>query len=260
MPLPPAITYGSPEGKCNICGKYSFLTSDHVPPKGCDSARKLRLHHITQHLSPEDHVKGRIFQGGVNFKTICATCNNKLLGTDNDPALIRFAKNILALLKKRQHGEASVRVFPQKLLRSVLGHLCAVGVDRYEKGSITEPLRDYLLDYTQSLPSRLGVYFWPYPNGEQVIARDLAYTDLQQDAVFGIWLLKFQPVAFMVTWDEPDSHRFPVNSLTPWGDCPYDYEANIPVNLEVPHSHWPEAPTRSTFITGGLEAHMAEQA
>lgn len=137
--------------------------------------------------------------------------------------------------------------------------LCAVGVDRYEKGSITEPLRDYLLDYTQTLPSRVGIYFWPYPNGEHVIARDLAYADIPQDASFVIWLLKFPPVAFMVTWDEPDSHRFPVNSLTPWGDCQYEYEADIPINLEVPHSHWPEAPTASTFITGGLEAHMAQK-
>jgi hypothetical protein len=259
MVMPLAITYADKEGICNICGKHSLLTDDHVPPKGCFPPRKLRLHHITQHLAPEDvPSKGRAFQSGVKFRTLCANCNNKVLGKDNDPSLIQFTKDMKQLLTGTKKKHSSIKTHPQKVMRSVLGHLCAVGVNRYEKGKITEPLRDYLLDNTMPLPSGIKLYYWAYPKGDLLITKDFAYADISLGAAFMIWLLKFPPVGFLVSFDEPDNNNFQINSLTPWGDCLYDYIANIPISQSIPNELWPEAPKDHTLLVGGKEAHMAE--
>jgi hypothetical protein len=251
-------TRGPPNGRCNICGQVGRLTEDHTPPKGCYKPTQVELQSLLRHLSDTTHgPKSRYSQNGVKYRTLCQGCNNTLLGANYDPAFIRFVNSVPAALPS---SLALPEVLwlpgqPQAILRSLLGHLTAQGVDRYLKGPGTEVLRDYMLDTSLPLPGFLRVFYWAYPHQSHIMVRDAACVDIRQGKPFVMWFLKFFPIAFMVTWDGPPTMPFPVNSFEEWRAVPFDSQVDLPFRLRpLPPEHWPEAPTDDTIISYGREA------
>lgn len=256
-------TYGPRNGVCNICGKLGPLTEDHTPPKGCIRVAPIAIQHIVDRLgaSPSD-VKGRVSQNGIKYRTLCSKCNNSLLGSAYDPALIDFVNTVGSYIKSTLTlpKQMSLPTRPQKIMRAVLGHLAAQGVNRYDKGEDTEPLRDYLLDPNSQLPNWIRIYHWVYPYASQVVIRDCAYMDLRGRKQFVIWLLKFYPSAFLVTWRQPLEHSFSLPALSEHGKIAINDEVDFPVPLDrIPHERWPEAPTDQSILLYGQEAIMASE-
>ena len=152
-------TRGPKVGRCNICGTSGPLTEDHTPPKGCYPPTAVELHSLVTRLNRDaDGVsKRRLSQNGVKFRTLCGRCNSGLLGTEYDPALIRFVGTLRQALQSTLHlpPVLSVECQPQAVMRAVLGHMMAQGLDRYLKGPLTEYIRDYMLDRSLPLPTGL---------------------------------------------------------------------------------------------------------
>lgn len=143
------VTRGPKIGICNICGDQGPLTEDHTPPKGSARITQVEMHHIAALLcADKQRSRGRVSQNGVKFRTLCGRCNNSLLGTNYDPAFNDFSQRVSSYLKTALALPTimHVRAKPHKIARSLIGHLCALGVDRYQKGPKTEDLREYLLD------------------------------------------------------------------------------------------------------------------
>lgn len=251
-------TRGPKIGECNVCGDYGSLTEDHTPPKGCLKPTQVEMHHITRLLSDETKPsKGRISQNGVKYRTLCHRCNNTLLGTKYDPSFIAFVNGVGKLLTSSLHlpNSIAVRGKPQAIMRSLLGHISAQGVDRYKKGPLTEAIRDFFLDTTRPLPASLRIFYWAYPYRPHVMARDAAYLDIPSGKTFAIWMLKFLPIAFLVAWDETIGLDYPIHSFEPWRDCAFDLEVDLPVNLRsIPPEYWPEAPSGHSVLAYGKEA------
>lgn len=251
-------TKGAQEGPCNICGDIGKLTEDHTPPKGCLKPAKVELNHIVRLLS-DDHskAKGLVSQNGVKYRTLCSRCNNTLLGTKYDPAFISFVNGVGTHLRSTLHLPSTIRVQaqPQAILRALLGHISAQGVNRYLKGPLTEPLRDYFLDNSKPLPLGIQVFYWAYPFPSHVMFRDAAYIDIPSGESFGIWLLKFFPIAFLIVWGEPRGLQYPIQRLDHWRDCPFQTQVDLSVSLRpIPPQYWPEAPSERSMILYGLEA------
>lgn len=80
MPLQ-MVTRGAQSGMCNICGDDGPLTEDHTPPKGCVRPTAMELQHVTHRLHAGKAIKTKA-QDGVKYRTLCARCNNTLLGRD----------------------------------------------------------------------------------------------------------------------------------------------------------------------------------
>src|SRR5690606_22437439 len=123
-------------------------------------------------------------------------------GTAYDPALAHFCAEVRAAYEAPGWPlQFSIEIQPQLVMRSVLGHLSAVGVGRDQNGPLTQPLRDYLLDTAQPLPPMVRVYYWLYRSNTQVLVRDAAMGWLGSGArPFTFWLMKFYPLAFLVTF------------------------------------------------------------
>ena len=251
-------TWGPKTGRCNICGEFGPLTEDHTPPKGCYRPTQVEIRHISTHVSAErTPSQGRRSQNGVKYRTLCHRCNNTKLGKINDPHFIAFV-NAVALHLRSQlmlPPTISVRGRPQSILRSLIGHIAAQGVDRYPKGPMTEAIRDYFLDETLPLPSGLNAFYWAYPFQSHVMARDVSYLDLSSGTPFAMWFLKFFPVAFMITWDRQGNFEYPTHTFEPWRRAPFDAEVELPLSLRgIPHPLWPETPTDRSVILYGQEA------
>lgn len=251
-------TRGHKVGQCNICGEIGQLTEDHTPPKGCQKPTQVQLRHIVTLLSDEPlAMKGRFSQNGVKYRTLCARCNNNLLGLNYDPPFIQFVNDIADHLKSYRDlpQEIWVRAQPQAIMRALLGHMSAQGVDRYLKGPLTEPVRDYFLDKTLPLPAGLHLYYWAYPHRPHVMFRDAAYLDIPAGKPFAMWVLKFFPIAFMVAWDEPHGLIYPIQTFEPTRAVPYETVVEVPLRVwQRPPMHWPEAPTDRSVTVYGQEA------
>lgn len=202
-------------------------------------------------------TKGRISQNGVKYRTLCHRCNNNFLGTRYDPPFISFVNSIGQHLKSSLHLQELVHVRgqPQAILRALLGHISAQGVDRYKKGPLTEAVRDYFLDTTLPLPRDIRVFYWAYAHCPHVMFRDAGYLDIPTGNTFAMWLLKFFPVAFMIIWGNPGEHQYPMESFEHWRDSPFELEVEMPLRLRAtPPQYWPEAPTDRSVVLYGQEA------
>lgn len=252
-------TRGPKNGTCNICGQLGPLTEDHTPPKGCLKPTQVALQHISIHLgSGPTTYRGRRSQNGVKYRTLCGRCNNTFLGSKYDPHFIKFVNDIGNALKSSLTlpDRLMVQCQPQAVIRSLLGHMAAQGVDRYLKGPLTEAVSDFILDESKPLPDGLTAFYWAYPFKAHVMVRDAAYQSLTVGATpFTFWLLKFFPVAFMVTWDEPSGLEYLPHSFDSWRSSPYAEVAELPITIRQPlPPYWPEAPTNRTMIMYGQEA------
>lgn len=254
-------TRGPKSGECNVCGDIGPLTEDHTPPKGCLKPKQVVLQHISHHLSDGgNHTKGRISQNGVKYRTLCHRCNNMLLGANYDPPFISFVNSVGSLLTSSLYLPNTLAVpgQPQAIMRSLLGHMSAQGVGRYQKGPLTGGIRDFMLDTSTPLPAGVNAFYWAYPYRPHVMVRDAAFIDHASQESVVIWLLKFFPMAFMFTWGPPVGLNEPMQSFEPWRNSPFDLVTDLQVTLRPTlHPYWPEAPSKQSTLVYGQEAVCA---
>lgn len=254
-------TRGPKHGTCNICGELGVLTEDHTPPKGCIKPTQVELRHVVEVFSATvSKGKARLSQNGIKYRTLCGRCNNSLLGHLYDPAMIELVNGVATILRSPilLPNPLSVSCQPQALMRSVIGHIAAQGVNRYRKGKHTEAIRDYLLDTSLPLPEGLKIFYWLYPWRAQVLARDAVYMGLDTDQQFAFWIMKFYPMAFLVVIDETPNFPYRVQNLDPCRQLPFSTRVNLPILLRsIPPLDWPEAPSDTSIIAYGREAISA---
>jgi hypothetical protein len=132
--LTPINTRGPSHGQCNICGEIGKLTEDHTPPKSCRGVRLSEMDSLLTRISrdPSDRAR-RKSRSRPCFRSLCARCNNVLLGSIYDPALADFCSSVRQAADTKLHlpNFFAIEIEPQKVMRSVLGHLAAQGVNRY---------------------------------------------------------------------------------------------------------------------------------
>src|SRR5262245_14181286 len=90
-------------GYCNICGTRAPLTEDHVPPRGAGGLSGAELTSLSSYLAV-DESRPKIYQNGIKFPTLCARCNNALLGARFDRALIDVSKQVTNLVRTTSEG------------------------------------------------------------------------------------------------------------------------------------------------------------
>ncbi len=129
---------------------------------------------------------------------------------------------------------------------------------RYRKGPNTEAFRDYFLDEALPLPDGIKIYYWVYPYYPQILVKDCAYLDVPSGSSVAIWLMKFFPMAFLVTWQDTLEHRFDLPNFDPWRHAGIDDNTNLPICLSpVVHPDWPESPSDNSVLLYGQEAMVA---
>jgi len=262
-PITPVVaSFGAAEGRCNICGDFGPLTEDHTPPKGVllDDNRKMSLRHIVDRVSDTGRTgQARHFQNGVKYRTLCAKCNNDL-GSFSDPALIAFA-DAMNVAAASGVPVASVRCDVQAVMRSVVGHMCAIGVDRFDKGDATEPVKRYMQDRLVQLPDTLRLFWWAFPFAEQVHMKDAGMFRLRKGAaeLTTYWLLKFYPLAFLLTFNAPGKTPFdqaPEMSLYRSVKRETIVDLEVTLNPVLP-PQWAEVPMGDWFVISGADSLSA---
>lgn len=243
------------KGRCRICGEVGSLTRDHVPPKSTVTTDIREARNLTQYLACEERAVRKV-QGSVDFPSICGCCNTDRLGREYDPELKAFCERVATWIRARYLHNLTlgprfkVDCRPQRLLRAIIGHLLAVEPDAKPwlplvDAPMPNSYRQYFLDPTLSPPEELRVYCWPYPSQKQVIMRSAGILEYGKKGVIVSDFLKFFPIGFWLTWEQPDSVFIALSEITPKPSCALDdiWEVEIRLDL-VPPIDWPEHPDK----------------
>ena len=212
-----ALKEGAKEGFCRICGKYAPLTDDHVPPKSCGNRRRT--------IFEIGNEKKLIMQNGFHCKTICAECNNNLLGGDLDKVFKKLYERVKAFKRSGLHLPGiplEIDVDIKKLFRSIIAHFFAVSVynrDLSIKEVLsTEITEDYISHNCRQfvlgdepLPGNVDIYYWYYPYSNIMINPFFLYTlhafTEQKRDIYGA-MIKFFPIAIFIL-DKKSSTAYP---------------------------------------------------
>ncbi|MDJ0569164.1 MAG: hypothetical protein QNJ53_08950 [Pleurocapsa sp. MO_192.B19] len=247
---------GEKQGYCRICKQYGDLTHDHIPPKGSITISPVALRTLAQNKE----IKSVIAQGGASFRTLCSNCNNNLLGKQYDPELNKVSKEVGSLVNKISDlsyrgfslpPKVEIDIKPQRLARAVIGHLLASNYHPTQSESdikkhvpSSEELRNFFLDQNVALPENFNIYYWFYPGNRQVLIREAFmsfYSHNREPLIFG--LIKFAPIAYMLTRDEPKNCKPNALNLFSNRNIGIDNTEKIQINLDsYPRLDSPEAP------------------
>lgn len=250
---------GDKQGYCNICRQYSQLTRDHIPPQGCVKPTSVELRTLTDYIS-QPSKKPINSQSGLNILSICGNCNNNLLGTEYDPVLIEVSKQVAGMVRvQRELGlslpeKIDICVKPQRLIRSVVGHILAGKLPISGESPVSAPfpdaLRNYFLDQSSNISDKLEVYYWVYPSNKQIVINSLGIgSGMGEGNISGSCLLKFFPLAFWIVWDKPDSFPIDVTRIPKDKFKGLDETCEIVIDLRnIPSLNYPEVPSEGRYI------------
>lgn len=259
--MPIKQTRGPQVGKCNICGEVGPLTVDHCPPKGWAPRVPLRVSEVMAPYRDGSKFRYQKFNNGVQFRSLCERCNRDILGTRYDPELISLVEKVTALTTSVLHIPALqyVRLRPQRIMRSVIGHLCSQGVDRFHKGELTEVLKNYLTDPTAKFPNSLSLCYWLFPHPGVVLTRDYSITRLGCGSASMLWIMKCFPLGFaLINRGYAFDGVPPQMVMDDFGDLGDDDQAELPIALiNYPPRHFPEHPSSNSAIFAGPQSTMA---
>lgn len=167
----------SKHDRCNICSIESDLTWDHIPPKFCnnDNAKRYMVALGMYESGYTRNPYHLTVQNGIKFRSICAHCNNNLLGLNVDPAYKKLVDCIVNLLQQEAplKGVFHVTTAVNRVARAVVGHLLASKNYYDDKCTIDKRLRKYFLNSNLCPPAGMQLYYFLYPYDAIMVLRDV---------------------------------------------------------------------------------------
>tara|TARA_Y100000589_G_C27186225_1_gene642784 strand:+ start:871 stop:1671 length:801 start_codon:yes stop_codon:yes gene_type:complete len=262
--MPFIQTKGPKKGLCNICGTHGKLTEDHVPPKGTIKFPRMTLYGIGEVLNAkaEKDRKGRDFQQGVKFRSICSVCNNDYLGGLYDQELKNFANDVGSYLHSlvARPNSTTFPVVPGKIIRAVCGHILALGVERFPRGDMGDAMADLVLNPDKEIPDSLHFYYWVYPFWDQVAIRNFGFLVHTGTPPLVSSVLKFFPLAFMILWEPATDFRSSLVRLNDYCVGAGNNQVDIPFRLtNIPPQRFPEAPGDSGVTLHGSDSYFSSR-
>ena len=233
---------------CNICGEIKKLSWDHVPPKGSIFFDSVEIKSIFNKNS--NWKGGNIFsQNGTKFRTICHMCNN-VLGSKYDVEYNQFIYNATILISENYNLNEKIQIEckPNKLFKSIIGHLLAAKVD-YEETTHDEFMRDLFLS-NDLKKSKLNIFYWFYPFSEIIVIRDFLRGDFSvKNSQDFFSVLKAYPIGFYITEKNKIEDFHKLNDFFTEND---EEVINLPLNIsKIYDPEWPHIVDKYSFMMGG---------
>lgn len=240
--------------ECRICRVTKKLSDDHVPPRGWTGGAPVLQRDFLNLLNGPQVVRGKTKQNGTKFHTICGDCNS-LLGGKYDPELIKLANftKLFLLRDLPNKYQISVSLKSTRIIRSVLGHLLAANYEDYYT-RFDDLVHEYLMHNKSKITDALDINVWIYPYQTTVILRDVAIGWIKQDKVTIKQILKFYPLAFVVTERDALPKEIALHKLEEGGidEC---FSFSAPNFIE--NDGWPEYPSDNRFLLAGRSLHSS---
>lgn len=179
------------------------MTEDHIFPKGISTPQQRQVIEILKTIAPnrKERPHSRLFQNGLTKRTLCGTCNNSILGSFLDPALIDICSQISRDLRNIHFlmtpTVKATEIQLNKVARAVAGHFIAADDTPQWRHPMIKALRRYILRLESPFPPEYRFQMWLYPFKQQAVLKDLFHTVFGSGyEPFGISAYKTYPLAF----------------------------------------------------------------
>lgn len=156
-----------PIGNCSLCGIYSDLTFEHIPPRSA-SNKSTRYTEVPYLEFLKDNskkpFKGKVQQGGTGFYSLCNKCNT-FLGTKYVASYTKLSTSLIDLITREESNfKLVVHDFqPAKVLKQIAAMFISVNQSRFVDQH--EDLKNYVRDpNSKVLPEHFR--FFIYLNAE----------------------------------------------------------------------------------------------
>lgn len=249
--------------RCNICLKRAQMTEDHLFPQGLVKPGQRKVTKILYKVDPNyrGHQGTFLAQNGIKKATLCADCNNRVLGTALDPWLIDFYRATSEALRRGRFPVieplkiSGVNI--NRVARSVAGHILALDDVAQARPTMARQLRRFVLQEDTKLHPSLRFQMWLYPFNKQGILKDLNHAELGTTQEYDpLWISSFKtyPLAFAFSTEiqNPNYRLNGVMDLTQWVTTDVNglFSINIPTKPIV-NVNWPFIPHRNGIIMTG---------
>lgn len=230
-------------GPCALCGHYSDLTENHVPPESVGNFDRWNAKsYMTSSTANPDLIFSRRFPNGLLFRTLCRDCNSRLGGKE-DKAIGDFFDRVRKLIESPIIIDGHVRITakPNQIYKGLLAHLVSAN-DNGVPSAFDLEARELFFGRKSLNLSSWSLFYWLY-TGQQIF--------LMRHAYFAIWhptvklidmvVLKLYPLGFIfVQWPwfggRPNMRHFLRDRD--------EEETEVPIDLRFRENHpyWPAAP------------------
>jgi hypothetical protein len=196
----------------------------------------------------------RNFRGGVKFRTLCASCNNKL-GTFEDKAIKDFFTRVSTVMRQSSIvllDERLVEAIPNRIFRAVLAYVSTAN-DRGNRSALDEHTLQLFngIKSIQDIPYK--IYYWPYTGPWLTVIRDSVISyNFFKDALW-MCVIKFKPIGFAVTALDAN---LPLPCLNNYLTRGSDELAYLPLLASQSENdlHWPANPGSQDAVMASSES------
>ena len=240
-------------GICKLCGKYTVLTYEHVPPKaafndtpvkqisGNEAIKSLGEDRLPWDLS---NLYGTIQQRGKGEYYLCHSCNENT-GSWYVPYFVRFIRGIFYAISSTgglenetaiQLSAESIRPLP--LFKEIMVMFCNINHNCFGD----ENLRSFLLDRnSNAFDSKRYRVFCYIAKGPVLRMNGLSvacYTSSRKETMMVTMSeITATPLGFALYIDLPEGYEPQGCEITPFSNCRYEETAKCEMLLPVLESN-----------------------
>lgn len=173
------------------------MTEDHLFPRALVLPGQRLVTKILNRVDP--NYRGRqgtsLAQNGLKKSTLCADCNNRVLGSELDPALVAAYS-----IASKELGSGRFPVLNDlrlegininRVARAVAGHLLALDEKPNAQHKAARYLRRFVLQEQAGLHPSLRFHMWLYLSHKQGILKDLIHNEFGKNHE-PLWISAFK--------------------------------------------------------------------
>jgi len=231
-------------GTCHLCGDYTKLSFEHVPPRAAFNDRPIveaTMEFLLRRQKDLDNVTGTTSQRGAGGYTLCERCNNST-GAWYSPAFVEWTYQVGTVLL-RGKGEPNLyyvyRIFPLRVIKQIVCMFFSTNGDKFREAH--EGLVRFVLNReSRFIDPTIRIYCFFNPSDRSRQSGVAGILNVHTRTTMIISEIVFPPMGYLMTLNEvkPDNRLFDITFFA--GYC-YDDLKELALRLpSMPiYTHFP---------------------
>lgn len=203
-------------GTCHLCGDYSKLSFEHVPPRSAFNSRPVIAAKIDQILKEVnfDNVKGKKKQKGSGGYTLCSRCNT-LTGAWYGRDFVDWTYQLAHVLSGTK-GKPSLfylyRIFPLRVIKQIVCMFFSTNGSQFSEAQ-PDLVRFVLNKESRFIDPSIGIYCFFNPSNLSRQTGAAGIIDFHSHTTKVISEIVFPPMGYVMTFGhiKPDKRLFDIS-------------------------------------------------
>ena len=203
-------------GTCHLCGHYTKLSFEHVPPKAAFNDRPVVQANIEKLIKKEedlDTVSGKTYQRGAGGYTLCEKCNS-LTGGWYGPAYVDWIYQVSKVLLLSRGGPTLYylyRIFPLRVIKQVVCMFFSANGEKFREAQ-QELVRFVLNKKGRFLEPHIRIYCFYSPSARSRQSGVSGVLNFYTHSQKIISEIVFPPMGYVMSFNQisPDERLFDI--------------------------------------------------